>query len=77
MTDGPGTNVVVRIELKLTDLASRPSAVELEAITIAVEHALGTVAPGPPRQLSPEMAAWRLGARWWARAPGALGDWRH
>ncbi len=78
MTDRPGTAVVARIEVKLTALASPPSTVELEAITIAVEQALGSVAPGLPRVLSPEPAAWRLGGRWWAQAPGAFGgDWRH
>ena len=70
--------VVARIELRLTDLASPPSALELEAITIAVEQALGTVGPELLTSLGPELAAWRLGGRWWARAPGAFGgDWRH
>jgi sugar/nucleoside kinase (ribokinase family) len=70
--DGGGAT---RVRLKLADLASPPSAAELEAITMAVRQALRAVAP-PPMDLGPEQMAWRLGGRWWAQAPGALGRYR-
>jgi hypothetical protein len=61
----------IRVDLRSTDLASPPSAAELEAIITAVQQALGAVAPAPSEALGPEQTAWRLGGRWWAEAPGS------
>jgi len=62
---------VMRVELRLTDLASLPPPAELEAIITAVRQSLGAVASAPSTGLGPDQTAWRLGGRWWLRAPGS------
>jgi hypothetical protein len=60
----------MRVELKSTRLASPPSPAELEAITAAVQQALGAGSPvhsGRSGGLGPQETAWRFGGRWWAR----------
>jgi hypothetical protein len=57
----------MRVELKSSRLASPPSPTELEAITAAVQQALGASGPAHPGGLGPQETAWRFGGRWWAR----------
>ena len=51
----------VRLEVKLTKLARPPSPAERQAITTAVELALGI----PPALRPSEPQRWRFSGRWW------------
>ena len=65
-----GAGGAVRVELRLAPLAQPPSAAERQAITTAVELALGTGSG----LTTPEPGPWRFSGRWWsALRPAPLG----
>jgi hypothetical protein len=57
----------LEFQVKLTDLARPPTAVELQAIAIALEQVLATPPPHPPE---PAQSDWRFSGRWWHPAAG-------
>ncbi|GEM_PF-5907487 len=62
----------LRVELKLSQLATPPTAAELTAISIALQRCWPTARAG--HQLAPSKLRWRFAERWWLPAEGPVGQ---
>jgi hypothetical protein len=65
----PAGGRTLRVEVKLSELASPPSPAELQAVVSAVEQCLASSAPRQPERAGP--GTWRFSGRWWLAASGA------
>ncbi len=70
-TTGTGTSRrSLRVQVKLTNLASPPSPAELRAIELGIERALRASGQSRPTSTAAP-AGWRFSGRWWRQRPGS------